>query len=230
MVKLKKQTIKKNKNKIKDTNIQQSSPIIIPSVSTPSVEPQVKITANNQFCSILHTSFFDEKQCNAILTSLVEELWKKGETENTSTKDNKNLRQVEEQIMPTSSNGWPLTRILEFANQANNARFKFDLSGFLDIDAPMIMRYKKGHYYDWHIDIGPESINHRKISCSVQLSDPNKYEGGDFEIWAGGDFQKVERKQGCAILFPSFLMHRVTPITKGTRKSLVLWMGGDSYK
>jgi PKHD-type hydroxylase len=56
------------------------------------------------------------------------------------------------------------------------------------------------------------------------------YEGGGLEIWSGGEFKTIERKQGSAIFFPSFLMHRVTPITKGTRKSLVLWMGGDSYK
>ena len=87
-------------------------------------------------------------------------------------------------------------------------------------------KYKCG----WHIDIGPGSINHRKISCTIQLSDPDEYEGGDLEIWTGGDFKTIERKQGCAILFPSFLMHRVTPITKGTRRSIVLWMGGDSYK
>jgi PKHD-type hydroxylase len=229
MVKLKKQTIKKNKNKIKDTNIQQSSPIIIPSVSTPAVEPQVKITANNQFCSILHTSFFDEKQCNAILTSLVEELWKKGETENTSTKDNKNLRQVEEQIMPTSSNGWPLTRILEFANQANNARFKFDLSGFLDIDAPMIMRYKKGHYYDWHIDTG-NSVCHRKLSFSIQLSDSKDYEGGDIEF-LGSKVKKEEfRQKGVAIIFPSFLPHRITKVTKGVRHAIVGWIHGPTFK
>jgi PKHD-type hydroxylase len=229
MVKLKKQTIKKNKNKIKDTNIQQSSPIIIPSVSTTAVEPQVKITANNQFCSILHTSFFDEKQCNAILTSLVEELWKKGETENTSTKDNKNLRQVEEQIMPTSSNGWPLTRILEFANQANNARFKFDLSGFLDIDAPMIMRYKKGHYYDWHIDTG-NSVCHRKLSFSIQLSDSKDYEGGDIEF-LGSKVKKEEfRQKGVAIIFPSFLPHRITKVTKGVRHAIVGWIHGPTFK
>jgi PKHD-type hydroxylase len=124
---------------------------------------------------------------------------------------------------------WVYEKICKLAIEANNEMWKFNLHSVIDA-IQYTVYYEGGGHYDWHIDIGPGSINDRKISCSIQLSDPNKYEGGDFEIWAGGDFQKVERKQGCAILFPSFLMHRVTPITKGTRKSLVLWMGGSSYK
>jgi len=99
------------------------------------------------------------------------------------------------------------------------------------IDSIQYTEYLEGGgHYDWHIDIGPGSINHRKISITIQLSDVEEYEGGDFEIWTGGEFKKLPKKQGTAILFPSFLMHRVTPITKGVRKSLVLWVGGDSYK
>ena len=124
---------------------------------------------------------------------------------------------------------WVYEKICKLAIETNNEMWKFNLHSVID-SIQYTVYYEGGGHYDWHIDIGPGSINHRKISCSVQLSDPNKYEGGDFEIWAGGDFQKVERKQGCVILFPSFLMHRVTPVTKGVRKSLVLWMGGDSYK
>jgi PKHD-type hydroxylase len=99
------------------------------------------------------------------------------------------------------------------------------------IDSIQYTEYLEGGgHYDWHIDIGPGSINHRKISITIQLSDSADYEGGDFEIWTGGEFKKLQRKKGCGILFPSFLMHRVTPITRGVRKSLVLWVGGDSYK
>ncbi len=124
---------------------------------------------------------------------------------------------------------WVYERISQFAKQANDTLWKFNLSSIID-SIQYTVYYESGGHYGWHIDIGPGSINHRKISCTIQLSNPDEYEGGDFEIWTGGDFRTIERKQGCAILFPSFLMHRVTPVTKGIRRSLVLWMGGDSYK
>jgi len=124
---------------------------------------------------------------------------------------------------------WVYEKLGQYIQQANNELWKFNLHSIID-SIQYTVYYEGGGHYDWHVDIGPGSINHRKVSLTIQLSDPNEYEGGDLEIWTGGDFKTIERKQGCAIIFPSFLMHRVTPITKGTRRSLVLWVGGDSYK
>jgi len=144
--------------------------------------------------------------------------------------DNNNIRKSDIKWMhPDDKSFWVYERISELAKQANDKLWKFNIHSVIDA-IQYTVYYEGGGHYDWHIDIGPGSINHRKISCTIQLSDPDEYEGGNFEIWAGGDFITAERKQGCAILFPSFLMHRITPITKGTRRSLVLWMGGDSYK
>jgi PKHD-type hydroxylase len=80
------------------------------------------------------------------------------------------------------------------------------------------------------MDIGPGNINHRKISITIQLSDPDEYVGGDLELWTGQGQVNAPRSQGCAVLFPSFMLHRVTPVESGTRKSLVLWVGGGAYK
>jgi PKHD-type hydroxylase len=124
---------------------------------------------------------------------------------------------------------WVYEKIGQYIQQANNELWKFDLHSIID-SIQYTVYYEGGGHYDWHIDIGPNPINHRKVSCTIQLSDPNEYEGGDLEIWTGGEFKTIERKQGCAIIFPSFLMHRITPITKGIRKSLVLWVGGGAYK
>ena len=132
-------------------------------------------------------------------------------------------------IHPDDKSLWVYERITQYAQQANNELWKFNLYSIID-SIQYTVYYEGGGHYDWHIDIGPNLINHRKISITIQLSDPDDYEGGDLEIWTGGEFKTIERKQGCAILFPSFLMHRVTPVTKGIRKSLVLWLGGDSYK
>ncbi len=125
--------------------------------------------------------------------------------------------------------GWVYDRINELVAEANEKLWQFDIAGRLD-SIQYTEYYEGGGHYDWHIDIGPAPINHRKISVTIQLSDPQEYEGGDFEIWNGGGFKTVDKAKGTAILFPSYLMHRVTPVTKGTRKSLVLWVGGQPFK
>ena len=79
---------------------------------------KVNLQANNQFCSVLHTSFFDPKQCNAMIKACVDELWMSGETVGGGV--NKKVRHVEQQILPINDKGWPLTRILELGKQANN--------------------------------------------------------------------------------------------------------------
>jgi PKHD-type hydroxylase len=64
----------------------------------------------------------------------------------------------------------------------------------------------------------------------IQLSEPDEYVGGDLEIMAGSDHTKISRGKGNVIIFPSFLLHRVVPLIRGNRKSLVLWVGGGHYK
>jgi len=130
---------------------------------------------------------------------------------------------------PDDKSFWVYEKLGQYIEQANNTLWKFNLNSIGD-SIQYTVYHEGGGHYDWHVDIGPSSINHRKVSLTIQLSDPDEYEGGDLEIWTGGEFKTIERKQGCAIIFPSFLMHRVTPITKGIRRSLVLWVGGDSYK
>ena len=88
---------------------------------------------------------------------------------------------------------------------------------------------KDGGFLAWHQDIGYGRSNQRKLAMTVQLSDPSEYEGGDFQVWIGGDesnIQTIPRKKGDIAIFPAYLMHRVTPITRGHRKCLVFWTGG----
>jgi PKHD-type hydroxylase len=124
---------------------------------------------------------------------------------------------------------WLYDKMIDLATKANEKLWDFNLHSVLD-SIQYTEYYNDGGHYDWHVDIGPGSINHRKISITVQLSDPEEYEGGDFQLWVGGNFKTLPKSKGDVIIFPSFLMHRITPITKGTRKSLVLWIGGGSYK
>ena len=124
---------------------------------------------------------------------------------------------------------WVYDKLAAMAVEANNTLWKFDLHTI--IDDIQFTEYKAGGgHYDWHVDIGPSTISHRKISMVVQLADPDDYEGGDLELQPGNYSFAVPRKQGAVVLFPSFMLHRVTPVTAGLRRSLVLWVGGGHYK
>ena len=135
---------------------------------------------------------------------------------------------------PEHSDLWKYTqnRLWGFINLANRITFGFDVNY---IDEIQYTEYGVGDFYDWHVDtiLETPTVYHRKLSLTLQLSDGNDYEGGDFEIHyvAGGDMPlDTLRKKGTIIVFPSFLSHRVTPITKGVRKSLVAWFEGKEFK
>ena len=115
--------------------------------------------------------------------------------------------------------------------EANDTIWNFDLYSVLDdIQYTEYHATNDGHY-GWHQDIGPGALSTRKVSITVQLSGPDEYEGGDLEYWKGGqDIQKAPRGKGVVFIFPSYMMHRVTPVTKGVRRSFVLWVGGGHYK
>lgn len=126
---------------------------------------------------------------------------------------------------------WLYQKMMQLAEIANENTWGFDL-----VSAPEWIQYTEYYgtnngKYDWHQDIGPGMLSKRKVSITVQLSDSDEYEGGDLEIWSGGDnVIKCPRGKGEVVLFPSYMMHRVAPVTSGTRKSFVLWVGGEHYR
>jgi len=124
---------------------------------------------------------------------------------------------------------WVIDRLSNQVQEANNSIWKFDLSCILD-NIQYTEYEGNGGHYDWHLDIGPGGISHRKVSIVVQLSDPTEYEGGILQIKIGTHEFDVPLGKGNVVIFPSFLLHRVTPLTSGNRKSLVLWVGGGHYK
>jgi PKHD-type hydroxylase len=124
---------------------------------------------------------------------------------------------------------WLYSKVLDLVKIANSNLWNFDL-----ISSPESIQYTEYHdgggHYGYHVDIGPGSASHRKVSLVVQLSDPSEYEGGEFEILRGMNPEKLPNNQGAVLLFPSYLLHRVTPVTKGVRRSLVLWVGGLAFR
>jgi PKHD-type hydroxylase len=113
--------------------------------------------------------------------------------------------------------------------QTNSNHFGFD--GITLTEPAQYTEYPEGGFYDWHIDSDVNCANEppvRKISMTCLLSHESEFEGGGLELMSEG---KIARpKQGQAIFFASFIRHRVVPITKGIRKSLVLWAGGPPFK
>ena len=121
----------------------------------------------------------------------------------------------------------------QLALERNKSAFGFDIESVENIQYGV---YNENDKYDWHIDTNwanPDSVYHRKISVVIQLSNPWEYVGGDFEIeseeWQTDNSDFVKEK-GTYIVFPSFLRHRVTPVTKGTRKSLIAWVDGLHFR
>lgn len=113
-----------------------------------------------------------------------------------------------------------------------NAGWNFEITGMENVQ---LGRYTDGGFYDWHMDtFAPDEGNYqRKLSCVVQMTDPDEYEGGDLILKTGKndtDVHTFTRKRGSVIVFPSMVYHKVTPVTKGTRFSAVAWMRGQAFK
>ena len=110
--------------------------------------------------------------------------------------------------------------------------YGFDLYGF--VESLQFTEYKEpDDHYTWHVDTSFSGSITRKLTVVLQLSDPDDYEGGDLEISTGrfeDSCSQAKREQGTVIVFPTFMMHRVTPVTKGTRYSLVGWVTGPQFK
>lgn len=131
-------------------------------------------------------------------------------------------------MFPNGDNNWIFSRMTDAINEVNAQYFKFDLTGmeqglqFTKYSAP-------AEHYDWHVDRGHLSAT-RKLSVSVLLSDPSDYKGGALEFKFGRDAEKAPQEHGLGVFFPSYTMHRVAPVTKGTRYSLVAWVSGPPFR
>ena len=119
--------------------------------------------------------------------------------------------------------------IEKLMQKTNRNHFGFD--GMTLTEPAQYTEYPEGGFYDWHIDSDTNFAHEppvRKISMTCLLSPENEFEGGDLEIMSEGKVAKL--KQGQIVFFASFVRHRVKPVIKGNRKSLVMWFGGTPLK
>ncbi len=124
--------------------------------------------------------------------------------------------------------------VYDHAIAANRSTFGFDIQKVIDVQYTKYLATEKG-FYNWHEDITwcNEIMYQRKLSFTAQLSDPNSYEDGDLIFDLPEELcppKETLRKQGTIIIFPSFLRHMVTPVTKGERHSMVSWIEGLNFR
>jgi PKHD-type hydroxylase len=179
------------------------------------------------------TPIFTPKQCQMIIKSGREEPKQTAEVGNEKN-DKKGVLDTETR---TSHISWiPFKKmndmykdIEKIMKTTNGNHFGFDDMQITEM--AQYTEYPEGGFYDWHVDNDTNFAHEppvRKISMTCLLSPENEFEGGDLELMKEGKVAKL--KQGQAIFFASFIRHRVTPVIKGNRKSLVMWFGGTPFK
>jgi len=197
-----------------------------------------------KFCNDL-VKYGNEKKEEIALTGGFQE---KIEKNNSLSDDElKDLKKKRDSNIVWLSEPWIYNEIHPYIHQANkNAgwNFQWDYS-----EACQFTKYKQDQYYGWHcdswdepyVDIDNKNYNGkiRKLSVTCVLSKPEDYEGGELEFDFGTDEPDKKhnvrscteiKTQGSLVIFPSFVRHRVKPVTKGTRYSLVIWSLGQPYK
>ena len=156
-----------------------------------------------------------------------------------------NLQKKRDSNIVWMNDRWIYKEIQPYVHQANkNAGWNFDWDFS---ESCQFTIYKKGQYYDWHCDSwdkpyveeGPTKGKIRKLSVTVSLTDPKEYKGGELEFDLRNlDPDKKPNIRACTeilpkgslVVFPSFVWHRVKPVTKGVRHSLVIWNLGYPFR
>jgi PKHD-type hydroxylase len=169
---------------------------------------------------------FSKEECQKIINIAKDKGLIKGTTKGV-TKDVRDSKVS--WLYPVDGMDWVFRRVTDITLNLNERFFKFDLFGlnegfqFTNYEAP-------SGKYGKHVD---RAINSpvRKLSISIQLTNPEEYEGGELKLYDGEEEGIVmDKAQGTLIIFPSYVLHEVIPITKGTRNSLVTWITGKQFK
>ena len=135
------------------------------------------------------------------------------------------FRRTREKPIPRdATHEWIFKRIRDLVERANKNSYRFQLN---DLVMNHVLEYSPDGFYDWHIDLGVGIVATRKISLVTFLTPPEEYDGGELCFMDHGEPLKLA--QGTTVLFPSYLIHRVQPVTKGNRFTLVSWVHGPSF-
>jgi PKHD-type hydroxylase len=178
-------------------------------------------------------NFLNENEINMLRVRLQDFLLKDGKIASYKGQSAvvEKIRRCKTCFIPKIYDFFPLyQKIFENVLKMNNQYFNFKLSEIVEnIQYTEYDESYNGHY-DWHLDTGCGQNSTRKLTIVIQLSDTNEYEGGELQVQNGEKPCRIcNKEKGSMIIFPSFLLHRVTPVTKGCRRSLVLWIQGPVF-
>ena len=127
---------------------------------------------------------------------------------------------------------WLQDKMFQMVNIVNDSVFHFDVNGC--DDELKLIEYTKGGFYGWHTDFNAGSCSNRKLVAIVQLTDPSEYEGGEVQFGIQDKHTKewytMNQLKGSLTIFPTFLSHNLTPVTKGTRYVLQELFIGDHFR
>lgn len=190
----------------------------------------------NEPCAHAH-SIFSPEECNKIIDLVLDSPDKYSlyggqimSLNETHLELNPEIRRTQITFLPSNDKDceWIFARIAAAVNQLNSEYFNFKLD---KIECLQFSQYKgeEEGFYIKHKDQLYSSHINRKISFSVQLSDPENYEGGNLLLHFHNTPDQALKEQGSLIAFPSYTLHEVTPVTKGTRYSLVGWVLGPKF-
>lgn len=134
-------------------------------------------------------------------------------------------RRARERIVPPEAEyAWIYQRLATVVREANQKAYQFRLDDFMTV---AVLEYSPNGFFDCHMDLGTGIFAARKLSLVTFLTPPEDYEGGDLCFMDGGP--PLRMPQGATVIFPSYLMHKVEPVTRGNRFTLVSWVHGPSF-
>ena len=176
-------------------------------------------------------NFLTEEQCRAIIGSCESNLQlQAGLIEDNQVHENLRSSTIS-WLSPEGEHRWLFDKIRDCMNAVNSDWFRYDLVGFEGIQFTKYS-YQGGHadFYSSHIDILSSNGTVRKLSFTIQLSDPDSYGGGDVVLYSSLiDSVALSRAIGSISFFPSYTIHEVVPVTSGVRYSLVGWGRGPAF-
>lgn len=146
--------------------------------------------------------------------------------------NNRHRRSSNIWLTPNDNTKWIYDRLRAVSADLNRRYFQYDLNMVEPLQLAWYEEQQLGHY-GRHLDTTFGTLSQaasRKLSISVQLSDPEDYEGGELQFDMGADPIVAPKELGTVIVFPSFIMHEVTPVTRGIRHSLVTWCHGPAFR
>ncbi len=127
-------------------------------------------------------------------------------------------------LPPRRSPRWMQERLRELLDDAARD-YEFDIS--LPMENLKLMEYRRGNRVPWHVDCGGTAFT-RKLTLTLLLSSPATYEGGKLTL--ANHAEDLHRDLGDVVIFPSFMAHKVTTVTKGTRRTLIAWAHGTPFR